>query len=52
MTDTTKRQFKKELMNVFQKFGYLLDENDHEITLKITSGNIAWININSIKIIK
>ena len=47
-----KKQFKKELMSVFQKFGYLLEDDDHEVRLRTTSGNIAWINITTIEIIK
>lgn len=47
-----KKQFKKEVINVFRKFGYLAGEKDYEVTFKITSGNIAWININRIEIIK
>jgi hypothetical protein len=50
--DQQKKQFKSELMDVFRKFGYLSDHKDHEITIKTTSGNIAWININSIEVIK
>ena len=44
--------FKKELIEVFQKFGYLEEEKDYEVRIKTTSGNIAWININSIETIK
>ncbi len=47
-----KKELKKELLNVFKKFGYLSDDKDYEVTLRTTSGNIAWININSIEIIK
>ncbi|MEN8262733.1 MAG: hypothetical protein ABFR82_04675 [Nitrospirota bacterium] len=46
------KQLKKEVLNTFQKFGYLLGNSDHEVTLKITSGSIAWISINSIQRIK
>ncbi len=52
MTGEKKKRFKKELMDVFQKYGYLMGEKDHEVTFKTTSGNIAWININRIEIIK
>ena len=45
-------QFKQELLNVFQKFGYVQNGKDYEVKVKFTSGNIAWININSIEIIK
>lgn len=51
-SDQKKKQLKRELMDVFRKFGYLSDHKDHEITIKTTSGNIAWININSIEVIK
>ncbi len=47
-----KRLLKKELLNVFQKFGYLESTKDYEVKIKITSGNIAWININCIEIVK
>lgn len=52
MTDEVKKQFKKELMDVFERFGYPLRGKDHEVTFRTTSGNIAWININRIEIIK
>jgi hypothetical protein len=47
-----KKQLKKELIEVFQKFGYLSGGKDYEVTFRTTSGNIAWININSMEIIK
>lgn len=47
-----KKQFKKEVLEVFRKFGYLSDGKDHEIKIKTTSGSIAWINISSIETIK
>ncbi|MBI4709839.1 MAG: hypothetical protein HY759_01830, partial [Nitrospirae bacterium] len=47
-----KEQFKKELLTVFQKYGYPLIDKDHEVTFRTTSGNIAWINIKRIEIIK
>ncbi|MBI5410112.1 MAG: hypothetical protein HZA14_12160 [Nitrospirae bacterium] len=47
-----KKQFKKELIEVFRKFGYLADGKDYEIKIRTTSGSIAWININSIETIK
>ncbi len=47
-----KKHFKKEIMDLFHKYGYLQNDKDYEVTFKITSGNIAWININSIEIIK
>ncbi len=47
-----KKQIKKELMAVFKKFGYLSENIDYEVTFRTTSGNIAWININSIETIK
>lgn len=52
MAKEIKRQFKRELVNVFQKFGYLTSELDHEVTFRTTSGNIAWINIKKTEIIK
>ncbi len=52
LTDEDKKQFKKELIDVFRKFGYLSGEKDYEVRFRITSGNIAWININRIEIIK
>ncbi len=52
VSEQQKKQFKKELMDLFQKYGYLLKEKDHEIRIKTTSGNIAWININIIETIK
>ncbi len=48
----SKKQFKKEVMDVFRKFGYLAGENDYDVTFKITSGNVAWINIKRIETIK
>ncbi|MBI4682195.1 MAG: hypothetical protein HY757_03735 [Nitrospirae bacterium] len=50
--EDTRKLFKKELLNVFRKFGYLADGKDCEITIRTTSGSIAWININSIETIK
>lgn len=50
--DSDKKRFKKELLEVFRKFGYLCDEKDCEIKIRTTSGSIAWININSIETIK
>ncbi len=50
--DEKKKLFKKELMDVFQKNGYLIESKDYEIKIRTTSGNIAWININSIETIK
>ncbi len=47
-----KKLFKKELIEVFQKFGYLGEGKDYEVNIRTTSGNIAWININSIETIK
>ncbi len=52
MTDEEKKQFKKELLAIFQRFGFLMEGVDHEVTFRTTSGSIAWININSIEIIK
>jgi len=48
----TKHQLKKELLDVFKKFGYLSELKDYEVTFRTTSGNIAWININSFETIK
>ncbi len=50
--DDAKKQLKKELLEVFRKFGYLGDGKDYEIKIRTTSGSIAWININSIETIK
>ena len=50
--EINKKQFKKELLEIFYKFGYLSDGKDYEIKIRTTSGNIAWINIISIEIIK
>lgn len=50
--EESKREFKRELLNVFKKFGYLNGDKDYEIKIRTTSGNIAWININRIEIIK
>ncbi|NOZ69653.1 MAG: hypothetical protein GXP46_10535 [Deferribacteres bacterium] len=47
-----KKEFKRELMNIFRKFGYLEEKKDYEIRIKTTSGNIAWINIRGIETIK
>lgn len=47
-----KRQFKRELLELFKEYGYISDEKDHEVTFRTTSGSIAWININRIEIIK
>ncbi len=47
-----KKQFKKELLDVFHKFGYLDEQKDYEVNIRTTSGNIAWINIACIEIIK
>ena len=52
LKDDEKRQFKGELLDLFKKYGYLSEDKDHEVTFRTTSGNIAWININSIEIIK
>jgi len=52
LMDSDKKQFKKELLEVFRKFGYLQDGKDCEIKIRTTSGSIAWININSIETIK
>jgi len=48
----SKKQFKRELMEMFQKYGYLSEGKDHEVTFRTTAGNIAWISINSIETIK
>ncbi len=52
LVESDKKQFKKELLEVFRKFGYLHDGKDCEIKIRTTSGSIAWININSIETIK
>ena len=48
--DSRNTLLKKEVLEVFRKFGYLGEEKDYEVTFKTTSGSIAWININSIEI--
>ena len=50
--DTSKKILKKELMEVFKNHGYLNEDIDYEVTFRTTSGNIAWISINSIETIK
>lgn len=52
MTKNRTKQFKHELMDVFKKHCCLTDDNNLEVKIKITAGNIAWININCIEIIK
>ncbi len=52
LTDKAKKELKKELMEIFKKFGYLEEKKDYEIRIKTTSGNIAWINIKGIETIK
>ena len=47
-----KKELKKDLMALFRKYGYMQEDMDYEVRFKTTSGNIAWININSIEIIK
>jgi hypothetical protein len=43
---------KKDLIEAFRKCGYLEEDKDYEVRIKITSGNIAWINIRGIETIK
>ncbi|MBI5055103.1 MAG: hypothetical protein HZB61_00605 [Nitrospirae bacterium] len=50
--EDSKKQFKRELLELFRKFGYLNEGKDYEVKLRTTSGSIAWININSIETIK
>jgi len=50
--DGYKKALKKELLEVFRRYGYLNDHRDYEVTFRTTSGNIAWINIKGIEIIK
>jgi hypothetical protein len=52
LNDDRKKEFKRELLAIFKKYGYLSEDKDHEVTFRTTSGNIAWINIHSIEIIK
>jgi hypothetical protein len=47
-----KKMFKQELKRLFSKYGVIQDGKDCEIRIRVTSGNIAWVNINSIEIIK
>ncbi|MBI4687506.1 MAG: hypothetical protein HY756_06970 [Nitrospirae bacterium] len=51
-TENIRRQLKKELLEVFHRFGYLREGKDYEIKIRTTSGSIAWININSMETIK
>lgn len=51
-TSTKNKKLKKELLDVFRKFGYLGEGKDYEIRIKTTSGNIAWINIKGVETIK
>ena len=51
-TDVEKKRFKKELMEIFRKYGYLEEVKDYEIKIRTTSGNVAWINIKGIETIK
>ncbi len=46
------KELKREVLEVFRRFGYLNDDKDYEVTFRTTSGNIAWINIKGIEIIK
>ena len=46
------KELKREVLEVFRRFGYLDDDKDYEVTFRTTSGNIAWINIKGIEIIK
>jgi hypothetical protein len=43
---------KKDLIEAFRKCGYFEEDKDYEVRIKITSGNIAWINIRGIETIK
>lgn len=52
MIEEKNKRFKKELIEICRKFGYVEDGKDYEVKFRITSGNIAWININRIEIIK
>ncbi len=51
-TDGEKKRFKKELMEIFRRYGYLEEVKDYEIKIRTTSGNVAWINIKGIETIK
>jgi len=48
----SERDLKRDILEVFRRYGYLNDDKDYEVTFRTTSGNIAWININRIEIIK
>jgi hypothetical protein len=48
----SKKLLKNELMKLFQRFGYLNGGKDYEVNIRTTSGNVAWININSLETIK
>jgi hypothetical protein len=45
-------RFKADLIKVFKNHLNFTGHNSVEVTIKITSGNIAWININCIEVIK
>jgi hypothetical protein len=52
MTNENHKELKKEIITSFQKFGYVEAGKNYDVRIKITAGNIAWININSIEVIK
>ncbi len=52
MIHNQNKLLKKELMELFRKFGYLSEEKDHELTIMPTSGNFAWIIFICIEILK
>jgi hypothetical protein len=52
LKDERKKEFKRELLEIFKRYGYMTDEKDYEVTFRTTSGSIAWITINRIETIK
>jgi len=50
--DNNGKLLKKELLDLFQKYGYISDGKDCEIKIRTTSGKIAWISISSMETIK
>ncbi len=51
-TAEKKKKFQKELMRAFVKYGYPLEEGNHEITFKTSSGAITFISIKTMRMIK
>ncbi len=51
-TAEKKKKFQKEVMRAFLKYGYPLEEGNHEITFKTSSGVITFISIKTMRTIK